>query len=121
MPLRQAAAALPSEQQSYAADPWLERVGPPELLSPAEALQRFAHHQLSSQVFIPLNLSLLSEQVVGLALRAPDVRSGPPSGHSALVGRITFQHELIQAITRSRSNFRTYSSLHATTKSLRLR
>jgi len=54
----------------------LERFGPPSLLSPAKALARFGESALSAPAFVPFNLSLLSEQVVALALRAPDIRSG---------------------------------------------
>jgi len=53
------------------------RFGPPKLLSPTDALAKFSEVTSSGRVFIPLSLSLLSERVISLALRAPEVRSGP--------------------------------------------
>jgi len=57
----------------------LARFGPPKLLSPAETLARFGKGIQSGQLLIPLSLSMLSERVTGLALRAPDVRSARQS------------------------------------------
>jgi hypothetical protein len=56
----------------------LGRFGPPKLLSSTETLARFSKRAISGRAFMPLALSLLSEQVAALALRAPEVRSGPP-------------------------------------------
>jgi hypothetical protein len=56
----------------------LVRFGPPQLLSSIETLVRFSENTVSGRAFTPLSLSLLSEQVTALALRAPDIRSGPP-------------------------------------------
>ncbi len=56
----------------------LVRFGPPKLLSSAETLVRFSKSAISGRAFLPLALSLLSERVAALALRAPEVRSGPP-------------------------------------------
>jgi hypothetical protein len=56
----------------------LVRFGPPKLLSSTETLARFSESSLSGRTFMPLSLSLLSERVTALALRAPDIRSGPP-------------------------------------------
>jgi hypothetical protein len=58
----------------------LLRFGPPRLLSPIEALDRFGEGALAAQTFLPMNLSLLSEKIVALALAAPRIRSGPQSG-----------------------------------------
>jgi len=53
------------------------RFGPPKLLSPTDTLAKFSEVTSSGRLFIPLSLSLLSERVISLALRAPEVRSGP--------------------------------------------
>jgi hypothetical protein len=45
--------------------------GPPRILSPADALRTFAASDLATRAFLPINLSQLSERVVGLALIAP--------------------------------------------------
>ena len=45
--------------------------GPPRVLSPADALRAFAERDLAARAFLPINLSQLSERVVGLALIAP--------------------------------------------------
>jgi hypothetical protein len=58
----------------------LVRFGPPKLLSSIEALKLFSEGTLTGRTFLPMSLSLLSEQVVSLALAAPTVRSGPPPG-----------------------------------------
>jgi hypothetical protein len=51
--------------------------GPPKLLTPADVLAMFAHRMVSGRMFLPFSLSMLSEQVVLLALRAPTIRRGP--------------------------------------------
>jgi len=56
----------------------LVRFGPPKLLSSTETLLRFSKSAVSGRAFLPLALSLLSERVAALALRAPEIRSGPP-------------------------------------------
>lgn len=53
------------------------RFGPPKLLPSIEALGRFSHGAVSARPPVPISLSFLSEQIIALALRAPDVRSGP--------------------------------------------
>lgn len=54
--------------------------GPPRLLSPADALIQFAKRTQSGKFFLPLNLSLLAERVVTLALSPPRKRRpNPPS------------------------------------------
>jgi hypothetical protein len=55
----------------------LARFGPPKLLSSTDTLERFSEGTSSGRAFIPLSLSLLSERVVLLALRPPEIRSGP--------------------------------------------
>ncbi len=55
----------------------LVRFGPPELLPAIRALQRFSQSTMLARPLLPMNLSLLSEQIVSLALRAPEIRSGP--------------------------------------------
>jgi hypothetical protein len=52
----------------------LVRFGPPKLLSPCDALRRFS---CGTGPFLPISLSLLSEHVVVLAQRAPEIHSGP--------------------------------------------
>ncbi len=44
--------------------------GPPRLLSPFEAIKLFYERDLAARAFLPINLSLLSEKVVALALDA---------------------------------------------------
>jgi hypothetical protein len=63
----------------------LVRFGPPKLLSSTETLARFSESSLSGRAFMPLSLSLLSERVTALALRAPDIRSGPPKSATSSV------------------------------------
>jgi hypothetical protein len=58
----------------------LVRFGPPKLLSPSEALATYAGRDLAARALLPLNLSLLSERVIALSLRAPAIRRGPRSG-----------------------------------------
>jgi hypothetical protein len=55
----------------------LVHFGPPSLLSPAEALRRFNESVVSASPFLPMSLSVLSERLIALALRAPDIHSGP--------------------------------------------
>lgn len=55
----------------------LARFGPPKLLSAIEALQRFSRSTESARPLMPMSLSSLSEQIISLALQAPDVHSGP--------------------------------------------
>jgi hypothetical protein len=56
----------------------LVRFGPPKLLSSIDTLAKFTEGTSSGRASIPLSLSLLSERVILLALRAPEIRSGPP-------------------------------------------
>ena len=51
--------------------------GPPRLLTPSKALAYFSDSTAPTRRFLPLNLSLLAEQVVALGLLAPTVKSGP--------------------------------------------
>jgi hypothetical protein len=51
--------------------------GPPKLLTPADVFVVFAQRMDSGRMFLPFSLSILSEQVVSLALRAPIIRRGP--------------------------------------------
>ncbi len=51
--------------------------GPPKSLSPFEALASFVRRDLAARALLPINLSLLSERVVALSLRAPLIRRGP--------------------------------------------
>jgi hypothetical protein len=55
----------------------LVRFGPPKLLSSTDTLTKFGEGTSSGRAFTPLSLSLLSERVILLALRAPEIRSGP--------------------------------------------
>jgi hypothetical protein len=52
----------------------LVRFGPPKLLSALEAARRFGQSFASARPFAPLHLSVLSEQVMLLALNAPTNR-----------------------------------------------
>ena len=56
----------------------LARFGPPKVLTSTETLMRFSKSAVLGRAFLPLALSLLSERVTSLALRAPGIRSGPP-------------------------------------------
>jgi hypothetical protein len=58
----------------------LVKFGPPKLLSPAEALRMSAQRMLTVQVLLPLNISVLAERVVTLALTAPPIRRGGNEG-----------------------------------------
>jgi len=69
------------------------RFGPPKLLPSIEALGRFSESVVSARPLAPINLSLLSEQVVALALRAPDIRSGP---HIRAGRRVSSPHHRCQ-------------------------
>jgi hypothetical protein len=58
----------------------LLRFGPPRLLSPIQVLDLFGGGASAGQTFLPMNLSLLSEKIVTLALAAPRIHSGPLPG-----------------------------------------
>lgn len=51
------------------------RFGPPKLSPSIEALGRFSQGAVSARPPVPISLSFLSEQIIALALRAPDVRT----------------------------------------------
>ena len=55
----------------------LVHFGPPKLLSSAEALERSNQSIAFARPLLPMNLSRLSEEIIALALRAPNIRSGP--------------------------------------------
>jgi hypothetical protein len=55
----------------------LVRLGPPRLLSPFEAVSAFVQRDLAARALLPIGLSLLSERVVALALRAPQFAEAP--------------------------------------------
>lgn len=55
----------------------LVRFGPPKSLSPYQAVSVFAQRDLAARALLPIGLSLLSERVVALSLRAPLIRGGP--------------------------------------------
>lgn len=57
--------------------------GPPRLLSPAQALAAFSEHDLAARALLPINLSLLAERLVAIALHAPVMRRGPRKGRLA--------------------------------------
>jgi hypothetical protein len=57
----------------------LTSFGPPRLLSPFEGLAAFAKRDIAARALLPINLSVLSEQLVSTALRAPLIRTGPRS------------------------------------------
>jgi hypothetical protein len=50
--------------------------GPPRLLSPFDTMKMFNERDLAARAFLPINLSLLSERVVALALNAPMIGRG---------------------------------------------
>lgn len=58
----------------------LVRFGPPRLLSAIEALKQFSESIALTRPFTPISLSILSEQIISLALQAPEIRSGPRGG-----------------------------------------
>jgi hypothetical protein len=51
--------------------------GPPRLLPPIQALNQFNENIALARPFTPISLSILSEKIISLALRAPYIRSGP--------------------------------------------
>jgi hypothetical protein len=55
----------------------LTRFGPPIVLSPYRALAAFAEQDIAARALLPINLSLLAERVVSMALEAPEIRTGP--------------------------------------------
>ncbi len=60
----------------------LVRFGPPKPLSPYQAVSVYADCDLAARAQLPIGLSVLSERVVALALRAPLIRRSarpPPS------------------------------------------
>ncbi len=54
----------------------LTAFGPPKLLSPFEALSIFAERDVAARALLPINLSLLAERLVYLAIQAPLIRTG---------------------------------------------
>src|SRR5208282_5528607 len=52
----------------------LVKFGPPKSISPYQAVSIFAERDLAARALLPINLSLLSERVVALSLRAPLIR-----------------------------------------------
>lgn len=50
---------------------------PPRLLSPLQAAASFVERDVADRSLPPLNLSMLAERVVALALSAPEIRTGP--------------------------------------------
>ena len=59
----------------------LVRFGPPKILSAYDAFGIYAKNEIASRAFLPINLSLLAEQIVETALQAPLIRAGRrPSG-----------------------------------------
>jgi hypothetical protein len=48
--------------------------GPPKSLSPYDALSIFAERDLAARALLPIGVSVLSERVVALALKAPTIR-----------------------------------------------
>jgi hypothetical protein len=55
----------------------LTSFGPPRLLSPFEGLAAFAKRDIAARALLPINISVLSERLVSMALRAPLIRTGP--------------------------------------------
>jgi hypothetical protein len=52
-------------------------IGPPKLISPFEALAIYMGEDHSSNVLMPINLSIISERLVSTALHAPRIQRGP--------------------------------------------
>ena len=50
--------------------------GPPKLLSPCDAISIFIEREIAARALLPINVSLLSERLVSMALQAPSVQSG---------------------------------------------
>jgi len=80
----------------------LVRFGPPKLRSSTETLARFSKSAISGRAFLPLALSLLSERVTSLALRAPEIRSGPPKS-SISVARLKMRQSKRYSLHDSRA------------------
>lgn len=59
----------------------LAHFGPPKLLSPERALAVLIESTAPSRRFLPLNLSMLSEQIIALMVLAPNVNSGRAPRH----------------------------------------
>jgi hypothetical protein len=55
----------------------LSHFRPPRLLTPCEALEIFSKASSPGRVFLPMNLSILAEQVTALASAVPRLRSTP--------------------------------------------
>jgi hypothetical protein len=60
--------------------------GPPRLLSPIQVLMQFARRGGSADMLLPINLSLLAERVVTLALSPPRKRRRSPPGNVRFPG-----------------------------------
>lgn len=58
----------------------LTSFGPPRLLSPFEGLAAFAERDIAARALLPINISVLSERLISMALRAPRIRTGPRPG-----------------------------------------
>jgi hypothetical protein len=56
----------------------LASFGPPQLLSPGQALRVFATTNVAARAFLPINISALAERLVWAAPKAPVIRNGPP-------------------------------------------
>jgi hypothetical protein len=52
----------------------LTAFGPPQLLSPYDAVSVFIERDIAARALLPINLSLISERLVSTALQAPSVR-----------------------------------------------
>lgn len=59
----------------------LYAIGPPQLLTPFEALEWFAHTEPPARAHPPLNLSQTTDRVSDLMGRAPPIRRGPRPGY----------------------------------------
>jgi hypothetical protein len=55
----------------------LTSFGPPKLMTPSKALRIFTEGDVAARAFLPINLSLLAERVVSMALQVPPIRRGP--------------------------------------------
>lgn len=66
----------------------LRSFGPPKLLSPSKALSLFDEAAAPNRRFLPLNISILAEQIAALSVLAPTIRRGPTPQNSPAPKRL---------------------------------
>ncbi len=81
----------------------LMRFGPPKLRSAIGALQRFNQSTAPARPLMPIGLSILSEEIISLALQAPDIHSGPQAHRVCTAAGQPSQRQYRQHKPRSES------------------